>query len=482
MRLLRRQFLHLGGSALATSLLACSSDETAKPPETEPKPDPDAGKPWWLRGNYKPVEEIEAMSLEVVGTLPSSLDGLFVRNGPNPLSGESEHWFLGDGMVHGVRLADGAAEWYRASYVQTDVLGVEEDDSIGPPGLTTHQANTAIVSHAGRILCLEEVGLPYEIDGDLKTMGPYDFGGELAGAMTAHPKIDPVTGEMLFFGYNVLGPYLTFHAVDAQGTLVRSAEIDVPGPAMIHDFQVTATHVVFMFLPVIFSIDLAIAGDSFPFRWDPSAGARIGVMPRDGGNDDVEWFDIEPCYVFHTYNAFNDPADPNKIVLDAVRYPQMWVETAEDFDAVGAKYRWEMTLGETITGTVLDERTAEFPRIDPRRQGLSYRYGYAVTALTDAGTGDGVNPPDTVLKYDTDGSFTRHQLADGLRVGEAVFVPASAEGAEDDGYLLVYGYDPQTDKSELVVLDAADMESEAIARVKLPARVPYGFHGIWAPS
>ncbi len=471
-RLRRRQFLHLGS---AFALAACSSDPAAKKPE----PDPDAGKPWWLRGNFKPVDESEATSLEVVGELPPSLDGLFVRNGPNPLSGESGHWFLGDGMVHGVRLDDGQAEWYRARYIQTDVLGVEDDGGLGPPGPTTHQANTAIVAHAGRLMCLEEIGLPYEIDpADLSTRGPYDFAGALSGAMTAHPKIDPVTGEMLFFGYNVLGPYLTYHVVDAQGTLTRSEVIDVPGAAMMHDFQVTATHVVFMFLPILFSLDLALAGDPFPFRWDPSAGARLGVMPRDGGNDDVEWFDIEPCYVFHTFNAFNDPADSNKVILDAVRYPELWVASSDDFDAVGQMWRWEMVLGEGVSGGPWDDTFAEFPRIDDRKQGVPYRYGYGVATSETSGVSEGVDPMDTIIKYDRQaGSAQKHILPDGLRAGEAVFVPDG--DAEDDGYLLTFAYDGDSDRGELVVVDARDVAAEPVARVKLPARVPYGFHGIF---
>ncbi len=484
MRLQRRQFLHLGGGALASWAAGCSSAEPQKAPgpEPDPEPKPDPNQPWWLSGNFAPVDESEAMGLEVIGSIPSQLSGLFARNGPNPFFGDTGHWFLGDGMVHGLRLSGGDASWYRARYVQTPVLGVEPTDGIGPPDLVKHQANTSLVHHADRLMALLEIGLPYELStSDLTTKGVHDFGGSLAGPMTAHPKVDPVTGELVFFGYSVLGaPYLTYHAVDAQGQLTRSEDIEVPAAAMMHDFQVTATHVVFMFLPILFDFDLALEGDAFPFRWDTSHGARIGVMPRSGTNADVEWFDVDPCYVFHTFNAFNDPNDPDKVILDGVRYPELWVETSDDFEAPSTMWRWEMTLGEGVSEGPWSDLAAEFPRIDPRRQGSSYRYGYAVTALTEAGVTAGFNPPDAIVKLDVDtGTESVHQLADGMRMGEAVFVPASESAAEDEGWLMGFTYDEQGDTSELVIVDAQNMESEAVARVKLPTRVPYGFHGQW---
>jgi carotenoid cleavage dioxygenase-like enzyme len=475
MRIKRREFLHLGAAAW---LIGC--DSSATKPADEPTPAEPCDADWWLCGNYAPVQESEAFDLEVVGTIPDSLSGLFVRNGPNPISGESAHWFMGDGMVHGVQLSSGKAEWYRARYVQTDILGVEQS-GIGPPGPTTHQANTSVVEHGGRLLCLNEVGLPYEVSRtDLSTLGPHDFAGNLGGAMTAHPKIDPQTGEMLFFGYNLLANNVTFHAVDASGQLTRSEVIDVPAPVMMHDFQVTATHVVFLFLPVVFDLQLAVDGDGFPFRWDPSVGAMIGVMPRDGGNDDVEWFDIEPCYVFHTFNAFDDPSDPNKVILDAMRYPEMWVTSSTSFDSSGAPWRWEMTAGQGVVGGPYDDRGSELPRIDPRRQGLPYRYSYSAAAYGEAaGAVDG--GVDKIIKYDREqDNATEHETS--LRIGECVFVPASASGAEDDGYLLTYGYESSRDASVLMILDASNMAAEPLAKVILPTRVPYGFHGVWAPG
>ena len=214
MRLQRRQFLHLGGGALASWAAGCASDEPQQQPgpnsQPDPDPDPDPNQPWWLSGNFAPVDESEAMGLEVIGSIPSQLSGLFARNGPNPFFADSGHWFLGDGMVHGLRLGGGEAGWYRARYVQTPVLGVEPMESVGPPDLIKHQANTSLVHHADRLMALLEVGLPYEVStADLSTVGVHDFGGLLEGAMTAHPKVDPVTGELVFFGYSVLGaPYL----------------------------------------------------------------------------------------------------------------------------------------------------------------------------------------------------------------------------------------------------------------------------------
>ena len=483
MSIRRRELFHLlGAGGLWWS--GCAGDDTL--PEAGPtgatEPD-ESNKPWWLRGNFAPVDESEAFDLEVVGTLPPELDGIYVRNGPNPLSGDSGHWFLGDGMVHGVRLEGGKASWYRARFVQTDALGAAEDGAIGPPGLTDHQANTALVHHADKLLCLEEVGLPYRIDtADLSTIGAFDFGGKLAGPMTAHPKIDPVTGELFFFGYELLNSAVHYHRVDARGVLVQSEIIELPAPVMMHDFQITETHVVFMDLPILFDLELAIDGASLPFRWDEQNGARIGVMPRTGSADEIAWFDIDPCFVFHTFNAHHDPEAPGRIHLDAIRYSDMWAAGPDDFSGKGAPWRFTMDLSRgDVSNTQIDDRAIEFPRIDPRLQGRAHRYGYGVLIASDD---EGMpNGGSEIVKYDfNDGSAVSHQLDSTLRSDEPSFVPASDDAAEDEGWLMSFVYDRTTDRSRLLVLDASNPKSAPVAEVKLPSRVPHGFHGLRVPS
>ena len=227
--------------------------------------------------------------MSVVGTIPPDLNGRFVRNGPNPASGTSPHWFLGDGMLHGVQLRDGRADWYRNRLVRTKSLSGEGTyvDDQGHVDFTVGPANTHIVRHAGRMLALVESGFPYEVTATLDTVGCYDFDGRLTTPMTAHPKLDPVSGELHFFGYSFVPPFLTYHVADRDGTLVRSEAISVPGPTMIHDFNLTERHVVFMDLPVVFDLDLAVQG-TMPYRWDDDYGARLGVMPRGGTDADVQ--------------------------------------------------------------------------------------------------------------------------------------------------------------------------------------------------
>ena len=223
-----------------------------------------AADPFWLSGNYAPVfDEITALDLPVTGSVPADLQGLYVRNGANPQSGWSSHWFFGNGMLHGVRLEGGRAAWYRNRYVRTPLYEVD-GDRIAPESIadrTMSAANTHVVGHAGRIFALEEGAFPFEVDGELETLGCETWGGRLTTAFTAHPKLCPLTGELHFFGYGVFPPYLTYHVLDASGELVKSEPITVPGPTMMHDFMITSEHAIFMDLPVVIDLELAMRGE-----------------------------------------------------------------------------------------------------------------------------------------------------------------------------------------------------------------------------
>ena len=167
----------------------------------------------------------------------------------------------------------------------------------GTRNLRASVANTHIVNHAGRTLALVETPLPYEITNDLgDRRRTYDFGGKLTDSMTAHPKICPTSGELHFFGYgNIASPHVTYHRADANGDLVVNRPVDVPALTMMHDFAMTGGHVVFMDLPIVFNLDLAVAGAGMPFRWDDGYGARFGVLRRDDPFGDIRWFDIDPA-------------------------------------------------------------------------------------------------------------------------------------------------------------------------------------------
>ena len=384
---------------------------------------------------------------------------------------------MGDGMLHGVELRDGRASWYRNRYVRTRAL-VENAVAVQPDGtrdLTVGRANTHLIAHAGRILALVESSLPTEVTPELDTVGCHDFDGRLTTAMTAHPKTCPLTGELHFFGYSFMAPFLTYHRADAAGRLVQSEVIEVPGPTMMHDFAITDRHAVFMDLPVIFDLELAMAG-TMPYRWSDDYGARLGLMPRGGGNADVRWFPVEPCYVFHPLNAYEEAGE---IVVDVVRYAELWRPGADSFRGAHLT-RWRI---DPRTGAVreerLDDRAVEFPRCDERRTGLGHRFGYAVNTDfgVDAHTGT------ALIKYDLrGGASTVHDFGPGRMPGEGVFVPSSPAAGEDEGFLITYVYDAARDGSDLVVLDAAGFAGPPVATVSLPQRVPFGFHGSFIPD
>lgn len=437
--------------------------------------------PFHLRGNFAPVkEEITAFDLEVEGALPPQLSGLFARNGANPVTGWSPHWFVGHGMVHGVRLEAGRAAWYRNRYVRTPLFEDPELQRISPTGDVNREAssaNTHLVAHAGRLMALEEGAYPWLLDSQLETVGCEDFGGKLRTAFTAHPKICPVNGELLAFGYGQFPPYLTYHRISAEGKLLQSEVIEVPGPTMIHDFAITEHHAIFLDLPVVFDLQAALKG-TMPFKWDDDYGARIGIMPRNGKGAEVRWFEVEPCYIFHTMNAHEENG---AVVVDACRSSEMWRE-AGDMQGGGGRqtlhrFRLDLASG-AVREETLDERGMEFPRIADARVGQKNRYGYTVQF---APASDGSPSFAGHLKFDfQSGKAESHNYGAQCVAGEPVFAPApGADSDSDEGFVLSYLHDEKSGKSELVVLDASRFESAPVARVKLPQRVPYGFHGSW---
>jgi carotenoid cleavage dioxygenase len=438
-------------------------------------------EPFHLQGNFAPVErELTATNLPVEGALPPELSGLYARQTPNPVTGTSQHWFMGDGMVHGVRLERGRATWYGNRYVKTPYLANPDVKRISDRGeidRKVSKANTHVLRHAGRILALEEGSFPYVLDSKLETVGCTDFDGKLRTAFTAHPKLCPVTGELLAFGYGQLPPYLTYLRVSPDGRLVQSEEIEVGGPTMMHDFAITERHVLFMDLPVVFSLEDALRGE-MPFAWSDDYPARIGVMPRTGRNADVRWFSVQPCYVFHTLNAFDEG---DSVVLDACRNSEVWRKAGDMQSGTGKltlhRFRFDLASGMAKEET-LDDRPMEFPRVADAMVGRKNRFGF--TLGLDTGV-PGTPGFAGHLKVDlASGRSELHDYGPGRSAGEAVFVPA--EGADpdsDNGYLLTYVYDEATRSSELVVVDASRMTKPAIARVKLPQRVPNGFHGSW---
>ncbi len=433
---------------------------------------PSRETPFWMTGNFAPVDEVvDAVDLKVTGEIPSDLSGRYFRNGPNPHSHPSADWFLGEGMIHGVEISERKANWYRNRYVETPLLDVEviTNENRMVPGNSL--ANTHIVGHAGKILALQETQVPIEMTSSLETVGPYNFGGKLERNMTAHPKICSVTGEMLFFGYGIMPPFLTYHRVSPTGELVQTEIIDVKAATMVHDFAITENYVLFLDLPMLW--DLAkLSKPGIPITFDGSYGARIGVMPRKGKSDDVRWFEIELCYIYHTMSAFERGS---KIIFHAPRMV--------GYTSVGMKnppspklHRWTIDLKDgTVAEEQVDDLGVDFPITSPRLVGQQHKHGYG--AEFDA---SGAPYILAYHKYDMEtGQRTCHRLSDGRTGSEANFVPAANAKDEDDGYLMSFIFDPSEGKSELVIMNAKEMTDEPLARIHLPARVPTGFHGSW---
>ena len=436
----------------------------------------------YLTGNYAPVaNEVTATELAVTGSLPEVLSGRYLRNGPNPLSApepSTYHWFIGDGMVHGIRLRDGRAEWYRNRWVRSAEIARALGEPVRPGPVHADMdfaSNTNVIGHAGRTFAIVEAGArPYELTYELDTVGPTDFGGTLPGAYTAHPKRDPATGELhavsYYWGW---GNLVQYTVVDTAGAVRKVVDVEVGGPVGVHDMSLTERFVVIYDLPVVFDVEAATSGAGFPYRWDPDYRARVGLLDRDGGADDVRWFDVEPCYVFHPMNAYDDG---DRVVLDVVRHGKMFdTHRLGPDEGPPTLERWTVDVtGDKVVEERLDDRGQEFPRVDERVVGRRHRYGYAGAFLGNE---------TALVKHDLDRRTSEVRLlASAGGASEAVFVPSGPEAGEDDGWVLAVVYDPDRDTSDLLVLNAGDFTGEPQAIVHLPQRVPFGFHGNWVPD
>lgn len=462
-----------------------------------------AGQPG-LAGNLFPVDhENDVDRCDVTGEVPEGLRGSFVRNGPNPMFEPigRYHMFDGDGMLHGLTFDEGSVS-YRNRWIRSRGLGAEmrlgravypglgdvtafpSRELTGDAGPVKNPANTHIISHAGRYLALWEGGLPTEVTASLDTVGEYDFGGRLRGAMTAHPRLDPRTGEMFFFGYSVFEPLIRYHVVDASGVLVHSAEIELPAPVMMHDFVITEHHAVLLDSPLVF--DVANLGKGPMVQWRPGNGTRIGVLPRRGGAEEVRWFDVEDGHVQHFWNGWveGDRIELSGCRIDEPRFgidadAELTESTASATPGHPTRYWIDLAAG-TAGSEQTDDLGGDFCRFDDRLDGVRSRYHY-MSAFTTPGRP--IGDFDTIVRYD-DRTGERRIWSAGAtgHVGESVFAPDPTRSGEDGGWLLNIVHDDATDRSDLCILDAADVAAGPVARVHVPYRVPFGFHANWFPA
>jgi carotenoid cleavage dioxygenase len=448
----------------------------------------------YLADNFAPVQtELTVDELTVLGELPPELNGMFVRNGPNPQFSPlgRYHWFDGDGMLHGVHIQNGKAS-YRNRYIQTQKFEQERQAGRSLFGglLEPSQAgfknvaNTALLWHRDRLLALWEGGAPHAIAvPSLDTIGSHTFNDKLTSPVTAHPKVDPVTGEMMFFGYSLAQPpYVKYSVVSAEGKLLRTVPIDLPVGVMMHDFAITEHYTIFMDLPFTFRLERLQRGEP-AFAFERDRPSRFGILPRHGDNQTIRWFKAPSCYVFHTLNAYEAG---DEIVLLACRMASTSVlgtspgshegDNRQIGSDVPLLYSWRFNLK---TGTVqeqtLDDRPCEFPRINEQYLGRQTRYGYAGKSAPTA-----MPKFDGLLKFDLENQSVQvHSFGTGRYGGEGVFVPRPGSTVEDDGWLMTFVHDEAQDASELVIVSTQAMADEAIACIQMPQRVPYGFHGTW---
>jgi carotenoid cleavage dioxygenase len=459
----------------------------------------------FLAGNYAPLRaEVEAPDLVVEGELPEGLDGTLYRNGPNPLFAPRGryHYFTGDGMVHAFTVRDGRVS-YRNRWVQTAKWRADAEagealfGAFGNPlesderaqGIPSNVANTHIVSHAGRLLALEEQSPPFELEAEtLRSLGPYTFDGALPGHMTAHPKLDPETGELHFFAYGVGGfgaTGLGYYVADAAGEIIRSEHFDAPYGAMVHDFAITEHYVIFPIFPATIDVKRAMSGGPF-IGFDRELPNHLGVLRRDRPVEEIRWLSGDPSYVFHPMNAYEES---DGVVLDVMNYggapgfPGVDGSRPRREDAIAYLERWTVESCEKSDDwrvERLDDQPGEFPRIDDRVNGRPYRHGWAASSVhgTAART-----IYDTIVHYDlAEGRRHAYSLPEGDCASEPVFVPRGDDAAEGDGWVLSVLYRGATRTSELAVFEALAVEQGPVARALLDTRVPNGFHGSWVPS
>ncbi|KAL5543570.1 hypothetical protein UlMin_007354 [Ulmus minor] len=484
----------------------------------------------YLSGNFAPArdETPPTVDLPVIGFLPECLDGEFVRVGPNhkfaPVAGC--HWFDGDGMVHGIRIKDGKAT-YVSRYVRTSRLKQEEyfgaskfmkfGDLKGFFGLLmvnmqmlraklkvldvsygTGTANTALVYHHGKLLALSEADKPYVLkvleDGDLQTLGMLDYDKRLSHSFTAHPKVDPVTGEMFTFGYAHTPPYITYRVISKDGFMHDPVPITISDPIMMHDFAITENYAIFMDLPLYFRPKEMVKDNKLIFTFDATKKARFGVLPRYAKDDLlIKWFELPNCFIFHNANAWEEE-DEVVLITSRLENPDLDMVSGKVKEKLGNfsnemyEMRFNMKTG-LATQKKLSETAVDFPRVNESYTGRKQRYVYgtrlddSIAKVTGIVKFDLHAEPESGKKFIEVGGNVAglYDLGPGRFGSEAIYVPKvpGVTSEEDDGYLIFFVHDENTGKSAVHVIDAKTMSPDPVAVVDLPHRVPYGFHALF---
>jgi len=462
----------------------------------------------YLHGVYAPtLHEMSVEGLEVTGELPADLVGAYFRNGPNPVHSPKNryHPFDGDGMVHGVYFRDGRVS-YRNRYVQTAALTGELATGMSvSPGVMgpfdykvsrfgiKDTSNTDVFWFNGDIMTLwYNAGDPYRLDSHtLETKGHFDLQGRARRRMSAHSKVDWSTGELLFFDYGDEPPFMTYGVADPQGRLLHEVAIDLPGPRLPHDIGFTTNYAILHDLPFFHDMEVLRRHKYRVLTFHRDIPTRFGIIPRRGQGSEVRWFECQPCYILHVTNCWEEG---DWVVMDGCRSlnPMPDAQPGEGelasmlaymrLEANAYRWRFNLVTGEVREGDI-DDLNTEFNKSNPIFHGVKSKYSYhqRIPLLHEGGhtlrfTG--------LVKYDNDtGRRSQWDYGPGVFGSEAVYAPkvaADRSSAEDDGYVITLVTDSNNWQSHCLVFDATDITAGPVARVKMPHRVPYGFHAAWA--
>jgi carotenoid cleavage dioxygenase-like enzyme len=459
--------------------------------------------------------EADVFDLEVEGDLPSELDGTFYRCGPDPCFpprlGEDIN-INGDGMVMMFRFSGGRVD-LKSRYVRTEKFERErkarralygayrnpftDDPSVA--GLDRTTANTNVVYHAGRLFALKEDGRPHELDPDtLATRGRFDYGGRLESlTATAHPKIDPGTGEMISHGYEARGlatREISLQFISPRGELVREQMFLAPSVSMLHDWAVTDRHLAFPLMPTTADVERMRRGGPH-WMFEPDLQTQIGILPRDADAQHVRWYGAPPCGLGHILNAFSDG---DRLYIDLFvsernQFPFIASADGRPFDrerATPRLTRWTFDLARRerqFESRTLFPDFMEMPAVDPRYLMHPYRHGFCTVVDPDrpldvAGTiGVGWN---TLVHVDVaTGRIDRFYVGERTTCQEPCFAPRSPGAAEGEGFILsqLTRFEGHL-STEIIVLDAQHLSQGPIATIKVPLRLRAAVHGNWVPG